>query len=228
MRAQPPLTASSTACRRWLRSSRSSRRWGEPAMSYSQACARSLRHVLHGLAAEPRGAAHPARPSGHRRHVLSRQGEAQLLAAPAGAESPATSATPGTSQGHASRHDRQRGRRTKRCFGRWVRRGERLRLVPIEDCHCRCAGQTGWKWRMKESYTEGLAIYAGPESCGVHRQVLAEALTGESAGWVLSREKAIAVWGVDAVGKGGRPHREGRSALEALRRDHDDLVEEGA
>lgn len=41
---------------------------------------------------------------------------------------------------------------------------------------------------MKEPYSEGVAIHTGPESCGNGSNVLAEALTGEHAGQVLSRE----------------------------------------
>ena len=41
---------------------------------------------------------------------------------------------------------------------------------------------------MKESYVEGLANHGGPESCVCNREVAGEALTGESVGWVLSRE----------------------------------------
>ena len=63
---------------------------------------------------------------------------------------------------------------------------------------------------MKESYSEGRANYAGPESCGAHREVRAEALTGESAGWVLSREIHVSFRGADAVEAGGRQHRAGR------------------
>ena len=44
---------------------------------------------------------------------------------------------------------------------------------------------------MKESYGEGLANHAGPESCGVVRENGVEALTGVRAGWVLSRERRI-------------------------------------
>jgi hypothetical protein len=39
---------------------------------------------------------------------------------------------------------------------------------------------------MKESYDEGLANHIGPESCAVIGNGISEALTGESAGWVLS------------------------------------------
>jgi hypothetical protein len=35
---------------------------------------------------------------------------------------------------------------------------------------------------MKESYSEGLAIHAGPESCGGVREGTAEALTGVRTG----------------------------------------------
>lgn len=41
---------------------------------------------------------------------------------------------------------------------------------------------------MKEPYGEGVASHPGPESCGCAREGAAEALTGESAGEVLSRE----------------------------------------
>jgi RNA-directed DNA polymerase len=41
---------------------------------------------------------------------------------------------------------------------------------------------------MKESYGEGLANHAGPESCGGGSNAMAEALTGGRAGQVLSRE----------------------------------------
>lgn len=44
---------------------------------------------------------------------------------------------------------------------------------------------------MKESYVKGLANYSGPESCVAWSNPRGEALTGESAGWVLSREKGL-------------------------------------
>ena len=62
----------------------------------------------------------------------------------------------------------------------------------------------GWM-RMKESYVEGVAAHNGPESCGVAREGGVEALTGETAGWVLSREM-LNVRGADAVEKSGRQH----------------------
>ena len=41
---------------------------------------------------------------------------------------------------------------------------------------------------MKDSYSEGLANHTGPESCGAAREGGVEALTGEGAGRVFSRE----------------------------------------
>src|SRR6266536_639760 len=41
---------------------------------------------------------------------------------------------------------------------------------------------------MKVSYSEGVAIHTGPESCTFVRKGEGEALTGERAGRVLSRE----------------------------------------
>ena len=43
---------------------------------------------------------------------------------------------------------------------------------------------------MKESYDEGLATYIGPGSCGAARKSGVEALAGERAGQVLSRERS--------------------------------------
>ena len=42
---------------------------------------------------------------------------------------------------------------------------------------------------MKESYIEGLAIHDGPGSSIYVREDICEAMTGESTGGVLSREK---------------------------------------
>ena len=44
---------------------------------------------------------------------------------------------------------------------------------------------------MKESYDEGLANHIGPESCADNGNIIGEALTGESAGWVLSPVRDI-------------------------------------
>jgi hypothetical protein len=64
---------------------------------------------------------------------------------------------------------------------------------------------------MEESYGEGLATHIGPESCAVDREVGGEALTGESAGRVLSREiSGYQLRGADAVDTGGRPYRSRR------------------
>lgn len=57
---------------------------------------------------------------------------------------------------------------------------------------------------MKVSYVKGLANHNGPESCGGARKSDGEALTGESAGWVLSREMDL-VRDADPVGGRGRP-----------------------
>ena len=58
---------------------------------------------------------------------------------------------------------------------------------------------------MKESYVEGVAAHDGPESCVDAREGGGEALTGETAGWVLSREM-FTLQGADAVEISGRPH----------------------
>ena len=63
---------------------------------------------------------------------------------------------------------------------------------------------------MQESYGEGVAIHTGPESCAVVRKGGGEALTGGSAGRVLSREiphpaaQLRALRGADAVEESGR------------------------
>ena len=84
-------------------------------------------------------------------------------------------------------------------------------------CRCGCLTKAIWDrtfsarreaggWmRMKELYVEGVAAHNGPELCGVAREGGVEALTGETAGWVLSREM-LNVRGADAVEKSGRQH----------------------
>lgn len=57
---------------------------------------------------------------------------------------------------------------------------------------------------MEVSNVKGLANHDGPESCVGARKSGGEALTGESAGWVLSREKEI-VRDADPVRRRGRP-----------------------
>ena len=59
---------------------------------------------------------------------------------------------------------------------------------------------------MKESYECEVATHIGPESCGAAREGGVEALTGEGAGRVFSRER-ISLRDADAVGVGGRQHR---------------------
>ena len=57
---------------------------------------------------------------------------------------------------------------------------------------------------MKVSNVKGLANHDDPESCVAWGDPLGEALTGESAGWVLSREMNL-VRDADPVGERGRP-----------------------
>ena len=57
---------------------------------------------------------------------------------------------------------------------------------------------------MKVSNVKGLANHSGPESCVGWSDPEGEALTGESAGWVLSREIPNAR-DADPVGVRGRP-----------------------
>ena len=57
---------------------------------------------------------------------------------------------------------------------------------------------------MKVSNVKGLANHDDPESCGGTRKGVGEALTGESAGWVLSRERSDDR-DADPVGERGRP-----------------------
>ncbi len=66
---------------------------------------------------------------------------------------------------------------------------------------------------MKESYGEGLATHTDPESCVGAGDCAGEALTGEGAGWVSSREinaplrEQWVLRGADAVEEGGRQNR---------------------
>ena len=59
---------------------------------------------------------------------------------------------------------------------------------------------------MKKSYECEVATHIGLESCGAARKGSVEALTGERAGRVFSRERAI-LRDADAVRRSGRPHR---------------------
>ena len=63
---------------------------------------------------------------------------------------------------------------------------------------------------MKESYVKGLANHNGPESCGGSREGEVEALTGERAGRVLSREMNL-VRDADPVRRWGRPQPTSRN-----------------
>ena len=58
---------------------------------------------------------------------------------------------------------------------------------------------------MQKSYECDVATHIGPESCGAARKGSVEALTGERAGRVFSRERNL-LWDADAVGESGRPH----------------------
>ena len=66
---------------------------------------------------------------------------------------------------------------------------------------------------MKVLNSEGGASHTGPESCVASREGWGEALTGEGAGRVFSREihalgrEPEAFRGADAVGECGRPYR---------------------
>ncbi len=61
---------------------------------------------------------------------------------------------------------------------------------------------------MQEPYNEGLANHIGPESCGHTGNGMLEALTGEDAGWVLSRVSLYIIErSADAVENVGRQHR---------------------
>ena len=60
---------------------------------------------------------------------------------------------------------------------------------------------------MGVSYGEGVASRTGLESCAVVREGGGEALTGERAGRVSSRENFGQLRGADAVEIGGRRHR---------------------
>jgi hypothetical protein len=62
---------------------------------------------------------------------------------------------------------------------------------------------------MKVSCNEGVASHVGPESCGADRKVIVEALTGESAGQVLSLENLI-LRSADVVMTDGRQQRMSR------------------
>ncbi len=66
---------------------------------------------------------------------------------------------------------------------------------------------------MKESHDEGLAIHIGPESCAGTGNGISEALTGESAGWVLSPEIKGNIPGADGLHMHGNSLHGNREAL---------------
>ena len=71
---------------------------------------------------------------------------------------------------------------------------------------------------MKESYGEGLASRSGPESCVIAREGGDEALTGEDAGRVSSREITFSgAPTLSCCAEGTTDRREMASACEAPR-----------
>jgi hypothetical protein len=68
---------------------------------------------------------------------------------------------------------------------------------------------------MKESYGEGVASHIGPESCGGDSNGAAEALTGERAGRVWSRENPKSR--VPTLLNGWKATRSGSIAQDPLR-----------
>ena len=69
---------------------------------------------------------------------------------------------------------------------------------------------------MQEPHMEGIANRHDPESCVSFRKEPGEALTGESAGWVLSREKCL-VRGADDFVPFGRLHLKDRKSRRSKR-----------
>jgi hypothetical protein len=71
---------------------------------------------------------------------------------------------------------------------------------------------------MRVSYGEGLATHTGPESCMGAGNRTREALAGERAGWVLSREihapQVRVLRSADVLEDDGRPHRQRRNGKE--------------
>jgi len=57
---------------------------------------------------------------------------------------------------------------------------------------------------MRELYVEGVATRNDPESCGRHREVATEALTGASMGAAIEPRKKLP--DADPVHVAGRPH----------------------
>ena len=61
---------------------------------------------------------------------------------------------------------------------------------------------------MKELHAEGVATRSDPESCGRHREVATEALTGASMGAAIEPRKSLS--DADPVHVAGRPHGQHR------------------
>ncbi len=67
---------------------------------------------------------------------------------------------------------------------------------------------------MKESHSEDVANHTDPESCGAVGNDGLEALTGESAGWVLNSERGAYISGADAILECGRQNPDHRYSEE--------------
>ncbi len=74
-------------------------------------------------------------------------------------------------------------------------------IFPLEKAPIKTGKVVG----MQKSYSESLANYIGPESCGISGNIDSEALTGVRAGWVLSREMKY-ISGADVLQDYGRQH----------------------
>ena len=99
----------------------------------------------------------------------------------------------------------------KRGLPQTVRLSEWLGLVRRETGELSC---------RKETYAESLANYSDPESCVGDGNGAGEALTGASAGWVLSREIAVlGCRGIEATPKAtpGTPSWQGVSGPREVR-----------
>ena len=76
-------------------------------------------------------------------------------------------------------------------------------------CFLSCASHTVEEERMKESYSEGVANHADPESCGGDRKVAVEAFDRGTCGPAIEPRNERNR-GADAVIGSGRPHWTGR------------------
>ena len=71
---------------------------------------------------------------------------------------------------------------------------------------------------MQEPYGEGVANHPGPESCGVAREGEAEALTGGSAGELLSREITTSMVPTPLGEAEGNPHGRASASVQGTGR----------